>query len=366
VPSHSGAPQNLQLPSPSGHGISGSVSSSGLPDVESSSLTTEATNVDTPDIPPGLLRDLELMHYYTAFTCLTISDFSSFNDIWQNVVPKEALSHSFLMYGILALAALHLGYDRPQDKDLYTAAALKHYNFAIASFRSALKDVTADNCTALFAFSAILIVLSLAFAQSHLLAQNQNAVEELIQIFTLLQGVRVVLQSAMPWVEQGPLAPLLRRFPLPHAEASAPWIGILQGLDNALDRLEGYNERTSDAADSHKMYNLAIQALKDCLEKVRANPGDRASALNWLVFLESPYVSSLKSNQPLALVILAHYGVVLHGLRQCWFIQGWGIRVIEVVHLNLSDEWRPLVHWPMKKVGLRGEPREADETIEPG
>jgi len=285
-----------------------------------------------------------------------MADFSTFDHIWQNVIPAEALSHTFLMYGILALAALHIAHDRPQVKDSYIPVAFQHYNVAIASFRSALKKVDADNCTALFGFSTILIVLSFAFAQSPSPAQNQSPVDDLIQIFTLLQGVRVVLQSAMPWVSKGPLSPLLRRGSVPNSDAARSSIHIPQDFDEALIRLGGYNERTYETADSHEMYNQAIQSLRVCVEKVKANPGDRAAAINWLVFLENSYVSSLKDNQPLALVILAHYGIVLNGLRDSWFVQGLGTRVIEVVHRSLSEKWRPLVHWPMEQVGLRGEP----------
>jgi hypothetical protein len=306
------------------------------------------------------------MHYYTAFTCFTISDFASFDHIWQKIVPEEAQSYSFLMHGILGLAALHIGHDRPHVKDVYIAVALRHYNAAIASFRAALKEVTADNCTALFTFSAILIVLSLAFAQIHSLAQNQNVMEELIQVFTLLQGVRVVLESAMPWVEQGPVAPLLQRGAIREEEARTQSFPIPSEFDEALGCLERHNEHISQSVQSREMYTKAIKALRDCVQKVESKPGDRAAALTWLVFLEGSYVSSLQSNQPLALVILAHYGVVLHGLREHWFIQAFGARVVEVVHLNLSEEWRPLVYWPMQQIGLKRHPQDALVRTEPG
>jgi hypothetical protein len=348
------SPESFQLSSPCEHGMSLGVGSSTVLD----------SNAEKADMSPTLLLNLELMHYYTAHTCLTISDFISFNHIWQVIVPNEAQSHPFLMYGILATAALHIGRDRPQGqegRDIYIAVALKNYNAAIASFRAALKQVTADNCSALFAFSAMLVVLSLAFAHPHPSVPNQNVVDELIQIFTLLQGVRVVLQSAMPWVEQGPLGPLLRRGAIRQQDLPTHSFLIPRDFDEALAYLERRNERVSELVDSREMYNQAIQKLRVCLEKIEANPGDRAAALNWLVFLESSYVSSLKSKQPLALVILAHYGVVLHSLREHWFLHRFGIRVIEAVHLSLGEDWKPLVHWPMRQVGLRDELPEANE-----
>jgi hypothetical protein len=356
-------PQNLQSPAPSKHGDSSNVTLSAILDLESPGVLTEETDVEAPVISPALLRDLELMHHYTAYTSLTIADFATLNHIWQNVIPTEALSHTFLMYGILALAALHIAHDRPQVKDLYTPVALQYYNVAIASFRSALKKVNADNCTALFGFSTILIVLSFAFAQSPSPTQNQSPVDELIQIFTLLQGVRVVLQSATPWVSKGPLSPLLRRNAVQSSDTTRSSSHLPKDFDEALVRLGGYNERTYETADSHEMYKQTIQSLRDCVEKIEANPGDRAAAISWLFFLESSYVSSLKDNQPLALVILAHYGIVLNGLRDSWFVQELGTRVIEVVHLSLSEKWRPLVHWPMEQAGLRGELRDEKKTI---
>jgi hypothetical protein len=342
------------------------VDASPAPSLGSSDVITRPTNLGTADLSSALLRDLELMHHYTAFTCFTISDFASFDHIWQKVVPKEAQSYPFLMYGILGLAALHIGHDQPDVKEIYIAVALRYYNAAIASFRAALKQVTADNSTALFAFSAMLIVLSLGLAQVHLLDQNQNVVEELIQVFTLLQGVRVVLQSATPWVEQGPLAPLLQRGADRQKNMPTHSLLIPIAFDEALSCLEKHNERISQSVQNREMYDTAIQALRDCLQKLASNPGDRAAALTWLVFLEGSYVSSLKSNQPLALVILAHYGVVLHGLREHWFVQAFGVRVIEVIHLNLSEEWKPLVYWPMQQVGLKREPQDALVRTEPG
>ena len=351
-----------QLPSPPEHGVTSAIAPPAVLDAKSSRVFTEAIDVEITDISPVQLRHLELMHYYTAFTSLSISDMAAFKPIWQEAVPKEAQSHPFLMHGMLALAALHIAHDRPQAKDIYTAVALKHYNVALVSFRTSLKQVTEENCTALFGFSALLIILSLAFAQSHPSTQDMSAIEELIQTFTLLRGVRVVLQSAMQWVAQGPLGALLNRsvtlqYALPKHSVRLP-----PDFIEALDRLDGYNERRSETADRHKVYSVAINAIRVCLKKIEDNPCDNAAALNWLVFLESSYVSALKTNQPLALVILAHYGVVLHGLLEHWFVQDWGVRLIEVVYMNLGEEWKSLVHWPMEQVELRGQPEEADKS----
>lgn len=102
------------------------------------STPSERPNITTPAvftsscsvvIPAGLspnhpfgpggqwtLSDLELMHFYTASTSLTLSNAPSRRNVWQSVVPQIAFSHDFLLHGLLAFAALHLPVYRQKGK----------------------------------------------------------------------------------------------------------------------------------------------------------------------------------------------------------------------------------------------------------
>ncbi|KAI4169915.1 MAG: hypothetical protein LQ346_008919 [Caloplaca aetnensis] len=298
---------------------------------------------------------LELMHYYTSSTYLTISDSIEFQHIWQDIVPKEALSHTFLMHGILALAALHIAYDRPDEEDRYVLAALKHYDISIGSFRTMLQQVTADNCSALFAFSTILLVITLAFAQTHSHAEHGNPVVDLIQVFTLLQGTQAVLRSALQWIALGPLGPLVRRGLSGSKQVAPPKSDDTLTFERTLDQLQAHNERIAENVESRELYDRTIQRLRGCVKRIATYPGDRAAVMGWLVFLESSYVSALERGEPMALVIFAHYGVILHTLRQDWFVRDLGAQVVEMVHLQADDVWMPMLYWPMQQVGLRAE-----------
>lgn len=335
------------------------MSDHGTSDAGASSSTHKSVS---PGIPVEAAREqnpgnLELMHHYTASTYLTISDSVEFQHIWQKVVPKEALAHDFLMHGILALAALHLAHERRGEKGRYNSAALRHYNLAIPSFRAVLEQVTPENCHALFSLSTILIVMTLAFAQTHSQPEEQDPVADILQIFTLLQGTQAVIQSAMRSIALGPMGPLVRRGLVArnHAPSMSIWNDPTQPFEQALDRLDACAVRTVENVGSREMYSLAVEKLRASFGRVRCYPGDRAAAVAWLLFMESSYVSAVRNSEPMALVIFAHYGVILHTLRGNWFVQDLASRLIDVIHSHLEDDWRPLVHWPMQKVGLMGE-----------
>jgi hypothetical protein len=293
------------------------------------SITEQSTNTDLPDA-------LELMHHYTASTYLTILDLVDFQSIWQHTVPKEAPAHDFLMHGILALAALHIAHGRPDQKDRYVSSALRHNSTAIVSFRRALQQVTEENCHALFGFSTILLVLTLAFAQTHSRTRTEDSdlIEDLMQVFTLLQGTRSVLESAMNWIAMGPLGPLVRRGLAARngkQNTTSTCSDPAHATEQALDRLEGYNQHTVESLGSREVCSLAIKKLRGCGARARALPGDRAAVVGWLVLLESGYIASVKRRESMALAVLGHYGVLLDTLKEKWFVMDLGLRIVEVV-----------------------------------
>ena len=340
----------METQEPSSSGISFSTQQLPQP-----SVPQQPTDEHLPDA-------LELMHQYTAYTYLTISDSVDFQPIWQHTVPKEALTHDFLMHGILALAALHIAHERPEQEDLYISSALRHHNTAIVSFRSALQQVTEENCHAMFAFSTILLVLTLAFAQTGI--QERDSIQDLIQIFTLLQGTCLVLESAMKWITTGPLEPLVRRGLAGRnraQEAAQRQDNSTDPAEQALNSLEEYCQRTVESPSSSDAYSLAIGKLRGCAARARQNPGDHAAVVGWLVLVNSEYIDSVKNKDPVALVIMGLYGVLLDKLKGEWWILDMGERIVEAICEQIPAESLPLMDWALRQVGLRQTSLNEDE-----
>ncbi|KAI5303056.1 hypothetical protein KEM56_000083, partial [Ascosphaera pollenicola] len=183
------------------------------------------------------LADLELMHQYTSRTYSTLSKDNQHEKVWKDYVPEEALTHPFLMHGILALAALHLlsgcNAENPKRRK-YAELATMHQHLALSDFRPQLNNVTATNCTAVFAFSCVVAALAFSFSRYVGKTLQEDPLIELLQDFMLFRGVESVIETYFEHLLRGKLAPLLRNPSV--TDALSP--DIVEAIDN----LSKFNE----------------------------------------------------------------------------------------------------------------------------
>ena len=52
----------------------------------------------------------------------------------------------------------------------------------------------------------------------------------------------------------------------------------------------------------------------------------------------------------MALVILAHFAVLLHCVSAQWWAGERGKRLAEAIEQELNDEWKPAVQWPIDAI----------------
>jgi hypothetical protein len=86
--------------------------------------------------------------------------------MWAEVVPQLALHHPFVMWGMFAISALHLGYLRPDRREEYILVAATHENNAVQAYRSVLLDTSKQSHDAVAAFSALVLTYALGSASS--------------------------------------------------------------------------------------------------------------------------------------------------------------------------------------------------------
>ncbi|KAK9244586.1 hypothetical protein V1506DRAFT_540908 [Lipomyces tetrasporus] len=324
--------------------------------------TTSASSLDRLDILSNLIdrnpqfpsdlhmRDLELMHHYSTETYRTWSEGQApeIQEIWKTVVPKEALAHRFLMHGLLALSALHLcqinSGDKGPSRVMYTEIATRHQSLALSSFRSELNNITPLNCNAVFAFSGILTIATFASCQCTGIEQGMAPVEEILRVFSLLRGVNEILHTARDWILTGQLGPIVRDTFTSTADA------LPAEARAALDYLDEANSHNRDS-DAKKAYCSAIQKLRNYFEIFYSQGQQVRIAMAWPITVPSAYIALLKSRQPMALVVLAHYCVILRLFDRCWWLTGWSENVVEEIYQSLDASWRPSMRWPIKIVG---------------
>ncbi|OJD18658.1 hypothetical protein AJ78_01354 [Emergomyces pasteurianus Ep9510] len=294
------------------------------------------------------IDDLKLMHHYTTETYTTLSNTREHVEIWRTVIPKEALAHPFLMHGILALSALHLiecSSINDPNRRKYVELATRHQHLALAAFRPVLNNITPSNCNAVFAFSSLIAALAFTFSRFVGRPGGGEPVAELLQDFLLFRGVESVLSTSWELIQKGELGPMIRR----------PTEGIPQPISkdviNALDYLHDCNgdHVTQLSTEEKNANNHAIRELRISFERPASS---WETVFRWPILLPEAYLAHLKARKPMALVILAHYCVILTRLDSCWWSQGWASHLFEAIYRSLGVAWRPLLRWPMQMVGL--------------
>lgn len=73
----------------------------------------------------------------------------------------------------------------------------------------------------------------------------------------------------------------------------------------------------------------------------------------WPARISLEYLELLRAREPAALVLLAHYSVLLGPLEQSWYMSGFRKRLLERIYRQLDEEWRQWLDWPFAEAGMK-------------
>jgi hypothetical protein len=259
------------------------------------------------------------------------------------------MTHHFLLHGILALSALHLAhfnyYSNPALHSKYTQIATAHHNQGLAQYHSVLEDINAQNYSASIAFSSITVIYAFALATPGLSASGREGTEllvDLVQIFLLAKGWDKVVSMAREIHHD--LLPLQDR---------ASFNLLPPSTAIAFGRLHEFAAAKSQEED-RQIYKQAIDALESSLMGLNDIERNRNPhvVLEWPESISREFVLRLEEQQPLALVIVAFYCVVLDREPSVWWLDGWSTRLLRVIWVNLEYEYQKEVEWVRNQIGL--------------
>ena len=330
-------------------------------------------------------KDLELLHHYYTTTSLTLSEQQPAQKAWQTVIPQLAFSHPLVAHGLLATASLHLSRlrDNSTEKELFLNRAASHLNTGIALFRDAVQNITRQNCDALFALTTFITVFIFASARDDcgsLIASalahpdqkspDAGAIHLAVRLLRTIRGALVVLTPAWNWVAQGPISAICTRAEWPEhpqpANAQAieedEKLAALSSLWETPKNSGIYSDILSDALKSLQLTFARVSLLTlvttdstDC-DRVDHSSGlkDRGAAFVWPIAISEKYLVLLEKQQPGALVLLAHYAILLDRVPNCWWIEGVAAYLVASAALVLGTERRSWIAWPIRAVRPEG------------
>lgn len=118
---------------------------------------------------------------------------------------------------------------------------------------------------------------------------------------------------------------------------------IPEDIQAQLDTLRGQVDSCADVEYSKAIYLKAIGRLATCFCNTINNEEERTVVLSWLAAIPREFPTLLVRRQNLALVVLAHYAVLLHGLRNVWWCKSWGVELVGFISRSLEGGWWDLV-----------------------
>lgn len=168
----------------------------------------------------------------------------------------------------------------------------------------------------------------------------------------LLSGACSLIKTLNSNAYQGLLTPLLtyakeRFFAARDDSRAHP-----EALDGLRQRVNGSG--VSD--DLLRIYNLAIDELRHPLSLALHDGGrgmDIMDVFVWKYFVSDEFLPLLRTpgaNQE-AIVIYAHFCIVLKRLESQWWLQGWATHLISQAWELLDEDHKSWIQWPMEELG---------------
>ncbi|WQF79042.1 Putative zn(2)Cys(6) fungal-type DNA-binding domain, fungal transcription factor [Colletotrichum destructivum] len=173
-------------------------------------------------VPPDWfsMDDMILLHHWIMYTSRTIIKSPAVDHCWQLTFPQIGFRHSFIMHGLLSLAALHLAYTDVASRRQRSLDAARHHSTALGGFREGIERMLSQedysSSDALFGCSILNIVYIFGMPGCHpdVLKSRSDPRERTTRILSgewipMIRGIGAVVRPVYERVRLGPLAPLL-------------------------------------------------------------------------------------------------------------------------------------------------------------
>jgi hypothetical protein len=256
---------------------------------------------------------------------------------------KIGLEAPYLLNMTLAISALNLSITKPDRRRFYRHHATQLQNHALNNFNSLSPHFDQETCISTFLFASILGIYLLCDTLVLREGPFEGFIERFVQYLRVHQGIRAVTAEGR-WgiLRETKLKPLLAFSELlPPIESD---LGpVCEALFERIEATEKDEARLNVFRQTIQALQLVMAAIDFKKEHLRVH-----ALVAWPVMVSPKYVDLVASNQGEALVILAHYGALVHSCRDSWVFQDGGQFLIESITQFLGPPWREWLEWPWK------------------
>lgn len=291
------------------------------------------------------------MHQWVTATCDSIRSGRHGLDTPAINMPREGLSHKYLLDIMFAFTALHIAFLKPDQADDYIAAALQYQTKGMQGVAPSLANPSEDDLFSVFWFSALVGMVNVALTVVTRETNGDTLTAMLIKLAQLWNGTRTIM--SMVRGTPSALAMTLRNARAPTPDQSLVELDAdIEENFTLVERIVDSEHADQDASTSvyRESIRLSRKALKSWIaEKVFDD------IMSWAPLLGNEFAASLSSGNPVAVLCTMCYGVVMHQIDHVWWMKGAGKGVVEECSVALRecrDGWKGLIHWARARVGL--------------
>ncbi|KAH8883708.1 hypothetical protein GQ53DRAFT_882104 [Thozetella sp. PMI_491] len=311
-------------------------------------LTPEAESANSGIADLSIL-DLELLHHFTTSTCLTVSTDPFVRSFWRINVPQIGFSNQYVLYATLALAALHLARFRPERRELCVAHAMMRHAMASSLALPLLSNITPEKSVPLYFFSIITSYIGFASPKesSNFLFVANDAMPDWLYLF---RGVRSVIEVDGDGFYSSPISFLFRS----GIQLNEIWDSNF--LDH--DALKDLEQNMRTAIPPGPKLSVLLTTIDDMrrafylfYHSTDADESKERVVFMWLFKIPDEYLGLLKDRDNEALCVLSFFCVLLNRIEHHWWVEGWGVRLIERVYTALDEVHRLWIRWPIEEIG---------------
>lgn len=292
--------------------------------------------------------NMDHLRLFYHFQTETVNSFGSkLTDLESSyrMIMRCGMSTPYLMHEILAIAALHISFLNPAEKDFYRHQATELQQSALAQFKDSNPEVTATNCIPMFLFSSFLGIHTLCDTLRYRDENLGTFLDHFTHYLNLHRGVRSITNTSWHLLLQSELAPWLKTSEVMDTEVE--WHG------NECSRLRTLVHASDITTSSMEVYEEAIkhlQLLFDSHGRIQGLEDSVQLVFAWPVIVPAEFSSLLSQGIAEALIILAHYAVLLHAHRWLWVIGDGGEFLIRSISRSLDPIWAKWLEWPVSVI----------------
>lgn len=287
---------------------------------------------------------MELFHHFFTWTyrpLVTKGSTARHARFWQETLPVLASKHEYLLQSLLSFTSLHVAHLRAGESERYQHISAYYRDQALARLPVVLHALPLQT-EACFWTSCFIGLIALADHNSPNGEHPKPARFFLLQLATLWRGGQTIANAGESSSSLSEVI-ALGHSPIGHMDETQKIIYRVQAC---------IQTRQRENSPSSTIYLEAVKELFESYDMLRTT-GSNELLLAWVACSDRQLLENMGAGELLACLVVIIYGVLLHYIRDLWFIQDMGLRLVQDVSnsMALTDrEVVSIVNWARQQV----------------